>query len=247
MADNDYLHIAQIMEAAMPHVDIRTKLTIDLMSKLFGFMGSLRNFNKASDLAVCGFENEKMELEGLLSAIRPLCSGKEKVFVDQILSMFQAKRMFETYKTYMDAMKAMQGFEGSPFGDFSSGNNAENSSDHTSGFDFSSFFNAFGNNSSSESDRASDQDINSPFDSSGLHDADSPFDSISDYDSKFTSDSAYNNDAAASNASSSSEGSDSKNNMLNMLKAMIPPEQLSTFENLSMLLNTMSYDNSKSD
>jgi len=243
MADNDYLHIAQIMEAAMPHVDIRTKLTIDLMSKLFGFMGSLRNFNKASDLAVCGFENEKMELEGLLSAIRPLCSGKERVLVDQILSMFQAKRMFETYKTYMDAMKAMQGFEGSPFGDFSSGNNAENSS----GFDFSSFFNAFGNNSSSESDSVSDQDINTPFDSTGRHDTDSSFDNVSDYNSKFTSDSAYNNDATASNASSSNEGSDNKNNMLNMLKAMIPPEQLSTFENLSMLLNTMSYDNSKSD
>jgi hypothetical protein len=31
--------------------------------------------------------------------------------------------------------------------------------------------------------------------------------------------------------------------MFDMLKAMVPPEQMSTFENLSMLLNTMSYDN----
>ncbi len=36
--------------------------------------------------------------------------------------------------------------------------------------------------------------------------------------------------------------------MFEMLKTMMPPEQQSTFENLRMLLNTMSYDNnSKSD
>jgi hypothetical protein len=36
--------------------------------------------------------------------------------------------------------------------------------------------------------------------------------------------------------------------MFEMLKSMVPPEQLGTFENIRMLLNTMSYDNnSKSD
>lgn len=38
------------------------------------------------------------------------------------------------------------------------------------------------------------------------------------------------------------------NAMFEMLKTMVPPEQVSTFENLRMLLSTMSYDgNSKSD
>jgi hypothetical protein len=38
------------------------------------------------------------------------------------------------------------------------------------------------------------------------------------------------------------------NPMFEMLKTMMPPDQQSTFENLRMLLNTMSYDNnSKSD
>ncbi len=38
------------------------------------------------------------------------------------------------------------------------------------------------------------------------------------------------------------------NSMFEMLKTMVPPEQVSTFENLRMLLSTMSYDgNSKSD
>ncbi len=38
------------------------------------------------------------------------------------------------------------------------------------------------------------------------------------------------------------------NSMFEMLKTMVPPEQANTFENIRMLLNTMSYDgNSKSD
>lgn len=246
MADNDYLHIAQIMEATMPHVDIKTKLTIDLMSKLFAFMGSYRNFNKADNLAVCGFENQKMELEGLLTAVRPLCTGKERALVDQILSMFNAKRMFETYKTYMEAMKAMQGFEGSPFGDFSSQNNSESSSDNASGFDFSSFFNAFNNNSGSDSDNNPDGS-DPAFGSDSGHGTDSFSDSVSDNDDSFTSDSTESKDASSKETTGTDKGSDNKNNMMNMLKAMVPPEQLSTFENLSILFNTMSYDNNKSD
>jgi hypothetical protein len=208
MADNDFIHLAAIMEAALPHVDTRTKTTMDLMSKLVSLMGCFQNLKK-TNLAACGFVNEKIDVEKLLTAIRPVCIARELAIVDQILSMFQAKRMFEMYKTYMEAMKAMQGFEGSPFGDFT-GNEEENHSENSPGFDFSSFLNGFSNNleggSASENKEADHQDT-----------------------------------------SEATEDTSGKNNMLDMLKAMVPPEQMSTFENLSMLFNSMSYDNSNPD
>jgi hypothetical protein len=47
--------------------------------------------------------------------------------------------------------------------------------------------------------------------------------------------------------SGTNAGNNSQENMINALKTMIPPEQMSTFENLRMLFNAMSYDNNKSD
>jgi hypothetical protein len=53
---------------------------------------------------------------------------------------------------------------------------------------------------------------------------------------------------ADSKDSSQDKGSEGNSGMLDMLKNMIPPDQMSTFENLRMLFNTMSYDDSsKSD
>jgi len=51
-----------------------------------------------------------------------------------------------------------------------------------------------------------------------------------------------------SNTQSNENNFTNNNPMFEMLKNMMPPEQQGTFENLRMLLNTMSYDNnSKSD
>jgi hypothetical protein len=251
MADNDYLHIASIMEAAMSFVDNRTKTSMDLMSKFLSLMGSMRNYKKTSDLAAFGFENQKIDAEGLLAAVRPLCRGRELAFVDQILSMFQAKKMFETYKVYMDAMKGMQGFSNSPFGDFmnfnsekhdsadqkSSDNNKEYASDNpdnSSGLDFTSFFNSLGYHPDSDAGT-----------SSGLN-TEASAENYFGSQSRTSSESGSNseNDFNTSSSLTSDGGS---NNMMDMLKAMIPSEQKSAFENLSMLFNNMSYDNNKSD
>ena len=49
-------------------------------------------------------------------------------------------------------------------------------------------------------------------------------------------------DSSGQNASNDSSGFFNEK-MLNMLKSIVPPEQRATFDNLSMLLSSMSYDN----
>jgi hypothetical protein len=255
MADNDYSHIASIMEAAKPHVDIKTQMTMELMSKLFGLMGSFQNLKKAN-IAACGFEKQKINLEGLLTAIRPLCKGKELAMVDQILSMFNAKRMYDTYKTYMETMKTMQGAEGSPFGNIFPGFNTGNHQENSSGFDINSLINGFANmnnfnkQSSTEEkhqDNASGFDISSFL--NGFANAKSNPQSGSEQDNTsksnenygYSSDNDRNKESDADKTPESETSSYSK--MLETLKAMMPPEQNDTYENLSMLLNNVSYDN----
>lgn len=77
----------------------------------------------------------------------------------------------------------------------------------------------------------------------------------SNFDSIFNGDSSedtMSEDATfgdnQSHTNSNEKNSSGDNPMFDMLKTMIPPEQQSTFENIRMLFNTMSYDsNSKSD
>lgn len=144
MADDNYMHTAEIMKAALPYVDVQTKTTMEFMYKLFDLMGSIKNLTKPNNMAACGFQKPKINIEGLLNAIKPLCTSKERDLVDRILNIFNMKKMYETYNNYMSVLKTMPGFEGSPFG--SSDINNESSPFNFNGFDFSTLFNGMSNN-----------------------------------------------------------------------------------------------------
>ncbi|MBH1942176.1 hypothetical protein I5677_14850 [Mobilitalea sibirica] len=290
MADNNFLHTTEILEAAIPYIDARTRPTMILMLKLYDLIACFRSF-RSNSLAACGFENQKFDLEALLSGIRPKCNDNERAFIDRILGFFNARRMFEMYNSYMSAMKAMQEFEGFANGDVNEASDAENVMGNFSGFDFASIFGngngpsfsdlqsifgkasgsdagnpnednsenfaAYNNMSSMDSDDLdTTSDINPDMDTNQTVDQ---ADNVSEGSSSNTSDyaSAFQQTAKEKDSSKGSSketgsqsgsGSNSNKSMLEMLKAMIPPEQQSTFENLSMLFNSMSYDdNNKTD
>lgn len=50
---------------------------------------------------------EKIDLEGLLGAIRPFVSGKERRVIDMLLQFFSMKHMMEMFQL-MQSMQAMQ-------------------------------------------------------------------------------------------------------------------------------------------
>lgn len=248
MAEDSLLHTAELLKTALPYVDVRTKLTLDLLVKLYELIICFRNF-RTNDIAACGFENKKVDAEALLNEIKPKCNQQERAFVDKILNIFQAKRMFEMYNSYMEVMKTMQGFEG--FGkEDSDGDNTGNVMNNFSNFDFSSLF---GDNFNAAS--FSDEDTNSftldeNESNSETDDNKTPHNMHSNenkaYDSDGEIDDSFNSANDIEDVNSSDN--DSNNSMFEALKAMIPPEQMGTFENLRMLFGSMSYDdNSKSD
>jgi hypothetical protein len=219
MADQNILHTAEIMKAALPYIDSRTRIMAEFFIKLIELMGSLSILTNPTSLAACGYQNEKINVEGLLTSIRPLCSNKERDMVDKILGIFNAKRMFEMYNNFMSTMNTMQEFAGFPSGDASQGEEAAGNG--FSGFNFDSIF----GNSATTND-SSEQNTNS-------------FSDSSEQKQEKASDDKQGSDSPTGN-----NGNDA---MFEMLKSMVPPEQLSTFENLSMLFKTMSYDNNKPD
>lgn len=241
MADQDFAHTAEIIKAAMPYVDTKMKGMAELFAKLLDLMGSVKIFGKSDKVSTYGVESVKIDVEGLLKGIRPICNLKEREIVDRILNIFNMKRMFEMYNNMMTAMKTMQDMGGFNFGDFGSGNDAENVTGNFTSPNFESIFQSFSNNFSSESSSTSGTEKDT------VH-YDSLHNNEADKNDRKPSPDPPPPEKEKSSSSNSAGGFNMNNPMFEMLKTMIPPDQKSTFENLSMLLNTMSYDNnSKSD
>lgn len=248
MADQDLSHTADIIKAAIPFVDSNLKGLAELFAKLLDLLGSLKTTGIlgkngisgiTSQISASGFQLSKIDIEGLLKGVRPVCDKKERDIVDQILNIFNMKRTFEMYNNMMSTMQAMQEAGGFNFGDGSTNDDTENVTGNFSGANFESIFktfsNGFGSSNSNNASENSDSTMN-----------ESPFYQTEPVKSEETTTSD-----SPKNTSSNSDASESpmNNKMFDMLKAMIPPEQKGTFENLSMLLNNMSYDdnNSKPD
>lgn len=232
MADQDLSHTADIIKAAIPFVDTKLKGMAELFSKLLDLMGSLKTTGKGVKMVSIGAESSKMDIEGLLKGIRPICNIKEQEIVDRILNIFNMKRMFEMYNTMMSAMKTMQEFGGFNFGDSGTENDAENVAGNFTSPNFESIFQSFSNFNSSNETKNTSETSESAFNfTSGKSDQTKKEETPPPEPDKSSSQGFMGN------------GFNKNSAMFDMLKTMVPPDQMSTFENLSMLLNTMSYDN----
>jgi hypothetical protein len=210
MANQNYLHTAEIMKASLPYFDSITRIRMEFFTKVLDLMGSLNSLSGRNSMVACGYENPSIDVEGLLNGIRPLCDNRERDLIDRILNIFNMKRMIEMYNNLMNTMKTMQEFGGFSFTDDDTKDDTDTVTGNFTGTNFDSIFQDGGSEEAAQKDTAS-QD-------------------------------------SQSHTHSNEKNTANDNLMFEMLKTMVPPEQQGTFENLRMLLNTMSYDNnSKSD
>lgn len=242
MADQNFVHTAEIVKAALPYIDSRSKAAAELFIKVFDLLGSLKSMTAPGSMAACGYESTKFDIEGLLHGIRPVCNDRERDMVDRILNIFNAKKMYEMYNNFMSTMKTMEEFGASPFSNSEERSDQSVFSSQFNGFDFGSIFGNTSKNPEDEKDIYTEEvPTGNPEDSEVSGDAMYP------EDSEVSRDAMYPEDSNVTPVEKPI-APPGNNMMFEMLKAMVPPEQMSTFENLSMLLQTMSYDNnSKSD
>lgn len=227
MADQDIFHTAEIIKAALPFVDERSRIMADTFVKVMDLMGSVKTVRSSGNMAACGFDNGKIDLEGLLNGIRPVCSIKEREVVDRFLGFFNMKKMFEMYNNMMEMMKTMQEFSGFTN---SSGEDTQNTTSNFSGFNFESIFGDMYKNQTSDTSFFTANETVEAAEEAPTYKEETPVhNEDSDTSSSFTNSNKTNNN--------------SNDMMFDMLKGMVPPDKLSTIENLSMLFKTMSYDN----
>lgn len=225
MADDGLLHTAELLKTALPYVDSGIKSTLDLLLKLFELIVCLRNF-KSNDIAACDFDkDEKADMETLLNKVRPKCNEQEGVYIDKMLSVFQAKRMFEMYNSYMEVMNTMQGFEGFNK-EGTNDSDVNNFMNNFSGFDFSGIdlSSIFGGNgednyndksdfedSSNYNDVSNHEDTIDYYDVSNHKDA-TDYDDVSNHEDTTDYDEVSNHDKLLSHDEASNHDDKSNNN-----------------------------------
>lgn len=220
MADRDILHTAEIMKAALPFIDTRHRSAAEIFMKIIDLLANLKSMKSTVNMTSAANESISFDLEGMLNSIRPVCNNKERDIVDKILNFFNMKRAFEMYNKMNEVMNSMKDFEGFPFAD--TGSEAETVTEDFAGMSYDSIF------------RDSKEDT--------------PIDDFSYADTLDQQAQDYGDDpSSGDHQTPSGSGFQMNDKMLEMLKTMVPPEQKATFENLSMLFNTMSYDNNKPD
>jgi len=242
MADDNYMHTAELMKAALPYVDEKAKASVEFMYKFIDFMGYFRTMTQPTDSAARGFENQKINIEGLLTGIRPFCNDRERPFIDQILNIFNMKRMFETYSKMMQTMKDMPGFEGFQNA-FASGNATGATGGGPAGFDLSSLFGSLFNQNAAPTQEKS-PDLQTDFNKES-HQKDPPNNDLSNMFSNMFSNMSQSDTKTAppQDTGSESQTGSNYNDMINMLKSMIPEDKRESYENLGMLFKDSSYDN----
>ena len=219
MAYQNYSHTADMMKASLPFFDNATRSKVEILSKFLDFMGCINSFGRGSMVA-CGYEAVSVDIEGLLNGIKPLCDTREREFVDRILNIFNMKRMFEMYNNFMSTMKTMQEATGFSFESGESKDDTDTVTGNFSGFNFDSIFRG---------------------DFTGNTDKDMTFKEQETKEKEVQNTEARDSSAQAHTETNSGFSMD--NPMFDMMKGMIPSDQMSTFENLRMLFSTMAYDN----
>ncbi len=241
MASQNYSHTAELMKASLPYFDNRTRSQVELFSKVLDLMGSLNSLTGRGSMVAYGYEAASIDVEGILNAIRPLCDKREREFVDRILNIFNIKRIFETYNNFMNMMNVMQEAGGFSFTEEGQKDDTENVTGNFTNNIFNSIFQGFNNAS-----EMPEEDNNTPMQETAYDNYDSNealhTDNYSNTDNyNNDNDSKSNREEAPHTGTNNTFKADST--MFDMFKGMVPPEQMSTFENLRMLFNTMSYDN----
>lgn len=97
--DNQQSHMFQILKAAVPYLDHKSKKSVGIIIKTNELADSLHKLNTREELSTCELGEDKTDIEGMLESIRPHCNEKETELVDLVLNFIKARNLYTTYQT----------------------------------------------------------------------------------------------------------------------------------------------------
>lgn len=86
------------MKAALPFVDPVAREKLGLMIQAGELIGSMEQMAEMP-LSACDFNSTPIDIEGMLSAFLPLCSGQDHKLLEQMLGWIRIRKFWHLYQS----------------------------------------------------------------------------------------------------------------------------------------------------
>lgn len=94
-----YNHTIEIMRNALPYINTPAKKPMHMIIKVGELLDAISG-NDSSELSACDIGNDSIDMEGMLSNIKGLCSISEQETIDMILNFIKVQRLYSTYQAF---------------------------------------------------------------------------------------------------------------------------------------------------
>ncbi|MDE7425780.1 MAG: hypothetical protein K2N51_19135 [Lachnospiraceae bacterium] len=102
---SNYKHIADLMQAAIPYVNVNQKARMEMLIKASEFVDSFQ-FTQSPELSACDISDETVDYEALLQSLQSVCTSKELELVNTILNFLKTQKIYQTYQSMREFLPA---------------------------------------------------------------------------------------------------------------------------------------------
>ena len=100
MIDNQTRHTLNLFQAALPHVNTRTRTSLELAIKAGELVDTFQSIQDPNSLSACDLDQEPLDMEALLTDLSKVSTPKEQETLNLLLNFLKAQALFRSYQQF---------------------------------------------------------------------------------------------------------------------------------------------------
>lgn len=100
-----YKHLADLMSAAIPYVNVGQKARMEMFIKASEFVDSFQ-FTQSPEISACDISGEAVDYEAMLQSLQNVCTSSELDLVNTMLNFLKTQKIYQTYQSMREFLPA---------------------------------------------------------------------------------------------------------------------------------------------
>lgn len=100
MIDNQTRHTLTLFQAALPHVNTRTRTSLELAIKAGELLDTFQAVQDKKTLSACDLDQKPLDMEALLTDLSNVSTPKERETLNLLLNFIKAQTLFRSYQQF---------------------------------------------------------------------------------------------------------------------------------------------------
>lgn len=100
MIDQQTRHTLNLFQAALPHVNAKTKSSLELAIKAGELVDTFQSMRDPKFLSACDLDQKPLDMEALLTDLSKVSNQKEQETLNLLLNFLKAQTLFRSYQQF---------------------------------------------------------------------------------------------------------------------------------------------------